>query len=54
MVVSSYNGPKHVVSAFVELGLMDRQLRILDILAGSGLVAELVNYNQFSFIRTRS
>jgi hypothetical protein len=38
---SNYTEPKHVVKAFVELGL-DRQSRILDILAGSGVVAELV------------
>lgn len=41
MVCSSYNGPKHVVNSFIELE-MDRKIRILDILAGSGLVAELV------------
>nr|CAH0105959.1 unnamed protein product [Daphnia galeata] len=38
---SNYTEPKHVVKAFVELGL-DRQSRILDILAGSGVVAELL------------
>ena len=41
MITGTYNGPKHIAKAFVELGL-DRQSRILDILAGSGLVAELV------------
>jgi hypothetical protein len=38
---SNYTEPRHVVKAFVELGL-DRQSRILDILAGSGVVAEMV------------
>ena len=41
MVESSYNGPRHVVESFVDLKL-DRSVRILDILAGSGLVAQLV------------
>lgn len=41
MVVSNYNGPKYVVESFLELGL-DRNLKILDFLAGTGLVAELV------------
>jgi hypothetical protein len=38
---SNYTEPRHVVKAFVELGL-DRQSRILDILAGTGVVAEMV------------
>jgi len=41
MVTSNYNGPKHVVEAFVDLNL-DKDTRILDILAGSGLVAKLL------------
>ena len=45
---SNYTEPKHVVKAFVELGL-DRQSRILDILAGSGVVAELVTYIYFFY-----
>lgn len=34
--------PKHIVKAFLELEL-DRESRILDVLAGTGLVAELVS-----------
>jgi len=49
MVTSNYNGPKHVVEAFVDLNL-DKDTRILDILAGSGLVAKLVRTNT-PFIR---
>ncbi len=41
MVAGTYNGPKHIANAFVELGLSPES-RILDVLAGSGLVAELV------------
>ena len=42
MVISNYNGPKHVVEAFLDLNL-DKNTRILDVLAGSGLVAKLVS-----------
>lgn len=42
MVDSNCTEPKHIVKAFLELGL-DRNSRILDVLAGTGLVAELVN-----------
>lgn len=42
MVASNYNGPKYVAEAFLKLG-MDRHLKILDFLAGTGLVSELVN-----------
>ena len=41
METSNYNGPRHVVEAFVDLKL-EKNTRILDILAGSGLVAKLV------------
>ena len=51
MKASNYNGPSLVVKAFVELEL-DTNVCILDVLAGSGLVAQLVkrghiyNYNK--------
>jgi len=44
MKVSNYNGPSHVVAAFAELNL-DKQMRILDLLAGSGSVGSLVRNN---------
>lgn len=45
MVTSDYNGPKHVVEAFIDLKL-DKDTRILDVLAGSGLVAKLVRFTR--------
>ena len=41
MKVSNYKGPSHVVAAFAELNL-DKQMKILDLLAGSGVVGSLV------------
>jgi hypothetical protein len=41
MKVSNYNGPSHVVAAFAELNL-NKEMKILDLLAGSGLVGTLV------------
>merc|ERR1712071_29428 len=49
MVISNYNGPKHVVEAFLDLNL-DKNTRILDVLAGSGLVAKLLSPHGYTNI----
>ena len=41
MVATNFNGPSHVVNNFIKLNI-DHRLLILDLLAGSGKVAELV------------
>ena len=41
MSKGNLNGPNHLVSSFMELKL-DPKVRILDICAGTGLVAQLV------------